>query len=57
MTMDKSLRVRKGGTSARGVLSRAERIVKLKECRTGFSLSMHGALSGQVTMTRIRSRR
>jgi len=31
MTMDKSLRVRKGGTSARGVLSRAERIVKLKE--------------------------
>lgn len=31
MTMDKSLRVRKGGTSARGVLSRAERIAKLKE--------------------------
>ena len=31
MTMDKSLRVRKGATSARGVLSRAERIVKLKE--------------------------
>jgi small basic protein (TIGR04137 family) len=31
MTMDKSLRVRKGSTSARGVLTRAERIVKLKE--------------------------
>ncbi len=31
MTMDKSLRVRKGSSSARGVLSRAERIVKLKE--------------------------
>ena len=31
MTMDKSLRVRKGATSARGVLTRAERIVKLKE--------------------------
>ncbi|MFM9058209.1 MAG: small basic protein [Planctomycetaceae bacterium] len=31
MTMDKSLRVRKGATSARGVLSRAERITKLKE--------------------------
>ena len=31
MTMDKSLRVRKGATSARGVLSRAERIAKLKE--------------------------
>jgi len=31
MTMDKSLRVRKGSTSARGVLSRAERIAKLKE--------------------------
>ena len=31
MTMDKSLRVRKGSTSARGVLSRAERILKLKE--------------------------
>jgi len=31
MTMDKSLRVRKGSTSARGVLSRAERITKLKE--------------------------
>ncbi|NBV44909.1 MAG: small basic protein [Planctomycetia bacterium] len=31
MTMDKSLRVRKGSTSARGVLSRAERISKLKE--------------------------
>lgn len=31
MTMDKSLRVRKGATSARGVLSRAERILKLKE--------------------------
>lgn len=31
MTMDKSLRVRKGAVSARGVLSRAERIVKLKE--------------------------
>jgi len=31
MTMDKSLRVRKGSTSARGVLTRAERIAKLKE--------------------------
>jgi small basic protein (TIGR04137 family) len=31
MTMDKSLRVRKGSTSARGVLTRAERITKLKE--------------------------
>jgi small basic protein (TIGR04137 family) len=31
MTMDKSLRVRKGSSAARGVLSRAERIVKLKE--------------------------
>jgi len=31
MTMDKSLRVRKGSTSSRGVLSRAERITKLKE--------------------------
>jgi len=31
MTMDKSLRVRKGGTSVRGVLTRAERIAKLKE--------------------------
>jgi small basic protein (TIGR04137 family) len=31
MTMDKSLRTRKGGTSVRGVLTRAERIVKLKE--------------------------
>lgn len=31
MTMDKSLRVRKGAVSARGVLNRAERIAKLKE--------------------------
>lgn len=31
MTMDKSLRVRKGSGSARGVLTRAERIAKLKE--------------------------
>jgi small basic protein (TIGR04137 family) len=31
MTMDKSLRVRKGATGARVVLSRAERIAKLKE--------------------------
>ena len=31
MTMDKSLRVRKGSSGARGVLSRAERIAKLKE--------------------------
>ena len=32
MTMNKSLRVRKGGGGARGVLSRAERITqKLKE--------------------------
>ena len=31
MTMNKSLRVRKGGGGSRGVLSRAERITKLKE--------------------------
>jgi small basic protein (TIGR04137 family) len=31
MTMNKSLRVRKGGGGNRGVLSRAERITKLKE--------------------------
>jgi small basic protein (TIGR04137 family) len=31
MTMDKSLRVRKGSSNARGVLTRAERIAKLKE--------------------------
>lgn len=31
MTMDKSLRVRKGSSNVRGVLSRAERIAKLKE--------------------------
>jgi len=31
MTMDKSLRVRKGSSNSRGVLSRAERITKLKE--------------------------
>lgn len=31
MTMDKSLKVRKGSSSARGVLTRAERIAKLKE--------------------------
>ncbi len=31
MTMNKSLRVRKGGGGARGVLSRAERIAKIKE--------------------------
>ena len=31
MTMDKSFRVRKGSSSARGVLSRGERILKLKE--------------------------
>jgi len=31
MTMDKSLRIRKGSSSTRGVLSRGERIVKLKE--------------------------
>ena len=31
MTMNKSLRVRKGGGGARGLLSRAERIAKLKE--------------------------
>jgi small basic protein (TIGR04137 family) len=29
--MDKSLRVRKGSSSARGVLTRAERITKLQE--------------------------
>jgi len=29
--MDKSLRVRKGSSSTRGVLSRGERIIKLKE--------------------------
>jgi small basic protein (TIGR04137 family) len=31
MTMDKSLRVRKGSTSVRAVLTRAERIARLKE--------------------------
>ena len=31
MTMDKSLRVRKGSSSARGVLTHAERITKLQE--------------------------
>ena len=31
MTMDKSLRTRKGSSSVRGVLTRAERITKLKE--------------------------
>lgn len=31
MTMDKSLRVRKGSAGVRGVLTRAERIVRLKE--------------------------
>ena len=31
MTMDKSLRVRKGSSNVRGVLSRAERITKLNE--------------------------
>jgi small basic protein (TIGR04137 family) len=31
MTMDKSLKVRKGSSNARGVLTRAERIAKLKE--------------------------
>jgi small basic protein (TIGR04137 family) len=31
MTMDKSLRVKKGASSVRGVLTRAERIAKLKE--------------------------
>ena len=31
MTMDKSLRVRKGSTAVRGVLTRAERIAKLEE--------------------------
>ena len=31
MTMDKSLRVRKGSSNVSGVLSRAERITKLKE--------------------------
>jgi len=31
MTMDKSLRVRKGAAGVRGVLSRAERISRLKE--------------------------
>ena len=31
MTMDKSLRVRKGASNVRGVLTRAERIAKLKE--------------------------
>ena len=31
MTMDKSLRVRRGSSSARGVLTRGERIIKLKE--------------------------
>jgi small basic protein (TIGR04137 family) len=31
MTMDKSLRVKKGASGVRGVLTRAERIAKLKE--------------------------
>jgi len=31
MTMDKSLRIRAGSTSSRNVLTRAERIAKLKE--------------------------
>jgi small basic protein (TIGR04137 family) len=31
MTMDKSLRVRKGSSNVRGVLTRGERISKLKE--------------------------
>ena len=31
MTMDKSLRVRKGASQVRGVLKRAERIARLKE--------------------------
>ena len=31
MTMDKSLRVRKGASNVRGVLTRAERIARLKE--------------------------
>ncbi len=31
MTMDKSLRVRKGASRPRGVLTRAERIAKLEE--------------------------
>lgn len=31
MTMDKSLRVRKGSAGVRGVLTRAERIARLKE--------------------------
>ena len=31
MTMDKSLRVRKGSSNVRGVLTRGERIIKLKE--------------------------
>ena len=34
MTMDKSLRVRKGSSRARGVLTRAERIAKLQELGT-----------------------
>ena len=31
MSMDKSLRVRRGSSNARGVLTRGERILKLKE--------------------------
>lgn len=43
MTMDKSLRVRMGSSAARGVLTRAERIVKLKEQeRWGDGLSPLG---------------
>ena len=34
MTMDKSLRVRKGSSRARGVLTRVERIAKLEELGT-----------------------
>ena len=34
MTMDKSLRVRKGSAGSRGVLTRVERIAKLEELGT-----------------------
>ena len=36
MTMDKSLRVRKGGSQVRGVLTRAERIARLKDALTAM---------------------
>jgi small basic protein (TIGR04137 family) len=43
MTLDKSLRIRRGSTKARGVLKRGERITKLKEAeRWEESMSVLG---------------